>query len=368
MRAGRQSGNVLELSSLSKVFGSMTALENLDLVMPAGSLTVILGPAGAAKTTTLRLVAGLEVPSRGSIRIAGKDVADLPPNRRDIAMIFDNLALYPDKTGFGNIASPLMIAGISKPEIAERVGRIAELLRVEHVLNRLPRTMSGGERQRVAFGRALVREPALFLLDEPLSSLDAMLRLELRTELKRLQREHGYSFLLATPEFTEALALADEVVFLRAGRVHQVAPPQVLYDLPADIDTARFVGVPEINICPAEFDPSEGGRIRCAGMIFPAPRPFLRELDGAPTRFQAGIRPEGVVVLPAGAGHAQAKTIDVESHGLKSTIVVEVGGTRLRVSLPADARGVPRIDEIVSIEIDPDFMVAFDYEAGFRLF
>ena len=311
MTASQQIADVLELSNLSKVFGRVTALENLDLVVPAGSLTVILGPAGAGKTTTLRLVAGLEVPSRGSIRIAGRDVANIPPNRRDVAMVFDNLALYPNRTGFGNIASSLIIAGMSKTAIAERVRHIAQLLRVEHVLDRLPATMSGGERQRVAFGRAFVRQPALFLLDEPLSNLDAMLRLELRAELKRLQRESGYSFLLATPEFTEALALADEVVFLRAGRVHQVAPPQVLYDLPADIDTARFVGAPEINICPAEFDPAEGGRIRCASTVFSAPPTFLRELDGASIHFKAGIRPECIVILPPDSGRAQAKTIDI---------------------------------------------------------
>jgi multiple sugar transport system ATP-binding protein len=368
MTTGQPIRDVLELAQLSKHFGKVIALESLDLVVPAGSLTVILGPAGAGKTTTLRLVAGLEVPTAGSIRIAGRNVARIPPNRRDVAMIFDNLALYPNRTGFDNIASPLMIAGMNNPEIAKTVKRIAKLLQVEHVLDRLPRTMSGGERQRVAFGRAFVRQAALFLLDEPLSNLDAMLRLELRAELKRLQRESGYSFLLATPEFTEALALADEVVFLRAGRVHQVAPPQVLYDRPADIETARFVGAPEINICSAQFDPSECGRISCAGMTFPAPETFSKELGTAAVRFRAGIRPESIAIGPPDAGRANARTIDVESHGLKSTIVVDVSGSRLRVSLPADAPVVPKINEIVAIDIVPERILAFDYEAGFRLF
>lgn len=359
--------DVLELAGLSKVFGKVTAVQRLDLVVPAGSLTVILGPAGAGKTTTLRLVAGLETPTSGSIRIAGRDVSGIPPNGRDVAMIFDNLALYPNKTGFDNIASPLKIAKRRKSEIDGRVGRIADLLHIGHVLDRLPRTMSGGERQRVAFGRAFVREPTLFLLDEPLSSLDAMLRLEVRAELKRLQRELGYSFLMATPDFTEALALADEVIFLREGRVHQGAPPQVLYDKPADIHAARFVGAPEINICPAEYDPNEGGRLHCAGMTFPAPQPFRDGLGQTPLRFQAGIRPEDISVLAPKAGRARGRIVDVEPHGLKATVVVDLGEGTLRASIGANALVSPKIDEIVSIDIVPQRLLAFDYETGLRL-
>lgn len=364
----QSSADVLELTGVSKVFGEVTALQSLDLAMPAGSLTVILGPAGAGKTTTLRLVAGLETPTGGNIRIAGKDVSSIPPSGRDVAMVFDNLALYPNKTGFDNIASPLKIAGKSRMEIAGRVGRIADLLHVGHVLDRLPRTMSGGERQRIAFGRAFVREPALFLLDEPLSSLDAMLRLELRAELKRLQREHGYSFLMATPDFTEALALADEVIFLREGRVHQGAPPQVLYDKPADIHAARFIGAPEINICAAEYHPSGGGQLRCAGMTFPAPQPFLDELGQTPMRFQAGIRPEDIAVFAPESGAARGRIVDVEPQGLKATVVVDVGEETLRVSIGANAPVSPKIDQVVSIDVIPQRVLAFDYETGLRLF
>ena len=360
--------NVLELTDVSKVFGRLTALDRLDLVVPAGSLTVILGPAGAGKTTTLRLVAGLEAPTSGAIRIAGRDVGGVPPNGRDVAMIFDNLALYPNKTGFDNIASPLKIARESASAINDRVNRIAGLLHVEHVLDRLPRTMSGGERQRIAFGRALVREPTLFLLAEPRSSLDAMLRLELRAELKRLQRDHGYSFLMATPDFAEALAVADEVIFLREGRVHQGAPPQVLYDKPADIHVARFVGAPEINICAAEYDPSEGGRVACAGATFAAPPLCLDGFGQAATRFQAGIRPEDITVRAPGLGGLGGRIVDVEPHGLKSTVVIDVGQEKLRVSIDANAPISPRVDELVSVEVAPQRVLAFDYETGLRLF
>ena len=361
------SNNVLEFAGVSKSFGKVTALQRLDLVVPTGSLTVILGPAGAGKTTTLRLVAGLETPTQGSIHIAGRDVSSVQPNGRDVAMIFDNLALYPNKTGFDNIASPLKIARKSKAEIADRVDRISGLLRVGHVLDRFPRTMSGGERQRVAFGRAFVREPALFLLDEPLSSLDAMLRLELRAELKRLQREHGYSFLMATPDFTEALALADEVIFLRDGRVHQGAPPQILYDNPADIHVARFVGSPEINICPAEYDPGEGGQLRFAGATFPAPQSFLDGFNQTPIRFQVGIRPEDITMLAPDASKPQGRILDVETQGLKATIVIDVGEETFRVSIGANAAFWPKIDQTVSIDIIPQRLLAFDYETGLRL-
>ena len=360
--------DVLELDKLSKSFGSLLALDSLDRVVPVGSLTVILGPAGAGKTTSLRLIAGLETPTSGSIRIAGRDVTDLPTNKRDVAMIFDNLALYPNKTGFENIANPLRVAGVRDPDLSERVNRMAGLLQIGHILDREPRTMSGGERQRVAFGRAFVREPALFLLDEPLSSLDAMLRLELRAELKRLQRERGYSLVMATPDFTEALALADEVIFLCEGRVHQGAPPQVLYDKPADIRTARFVGTPEINICPADYEPGEGGRIRCAGAVLAAPPMFLKEFEDKATRFQAGIRPEDIIVRGPEAGGVVGKVVDLEPHGLKSTVVVEVGDRVLRVSLGANASVAPKMDDAVSLEIASERLHAFDYETGIRMF
>ena len=200
--------NVLQVENLSKSFRRKRALDQVSFAVPEASLTVLLGPAGAGKTTTLRCIAGLDQPDAGSISICGRDVGGWEPKDRDVALILDSLALYPDKTGLQNIASPLLIRGLPWSEIEKQVEDMAHMLKVGHVLNRLPKTMSGGERQRIALGRALVRSPRLFLLDEPLSSLDAMLRIELRAEIRRLQRERGYSFLLATPDFNEEIGRA----------------------------------------------------------------------------------------------------------------------------------------------------------------
>jgi multiple sugar transport system ATP-binding protein len=191
---------VLELRSISKNFGDNQALKDISLTVPHGSLIVLLGPAGAGKTTTLRIIAGLEAPSSGEVFIEGHDFTQHQPNQRDIAMIFDNLALYPNKNGFDNIAAPLRIAKTPKAEIHDRVMEMAELMKISHILDRTPGTFSGGERQRVALGRAMIRQPRFYLLDEPLSSLDFMLRIDLRSELKRLQQESGRTFLFATPD------------------------------------------------------------------------------------------------------------------------------------------------------------------------
>ena len=250
--------NLLELRSISKNFGAVQAVRDLSLEVQRGSLIVLLGPAGAGKTTTLRIIAGLEAPTSGQVWVEGQDFTKLQPNQRDIAMIFDNLALYPNKTGYENVASPLKIARMPKDQIAKRVDEISGLLKIGHILDRLPATFSGGERQRVALGRAMVREPRFYLLDEPLSSLDFMLRIELRTELKRLQRDLGRTFIFATPDYTEALALADTVCVLLEGEVRQIARAQELYDEPADRDVARFVGNPKINIVSGRLSRENG--------------------------------------------------------------------------------------------------------------
>ncbi|MEL6316216.1 MAG: ABC transporter ATP-binding protein, partial [Pseudomonadota bacterium] len=290
---------VLSAQGLSKRFGrGVQALEGVDLALPEASFVALLGPAGAGKTTLLRTLAGLEIPDAGRVLIHGRDATALEPKDRDVAMIFDSLALYPNKTGAENIASALKIRGAPPEEIEAKTAAVAETLKVRHILKRLPRTMSGGERQRIALGRALVRDPAFFLLDEPLSSLDAQLRVELRAELRRLQRERRATILYATPDYAEALAVADMVVVLLEGRVRQVAPPQTLYDAPVDRDVARFVGAPEINLVAADYDPAEGGRLRLGPLRAPAVAAHRRIFNGAPARFDAGVRPEALTVAP----------------------------------------------------------------------
>ncbi len=360
----------LAVDGLSRRFGGNAALDGVGFSVPQGALTVILGPAGAGKTTTLRVVAGLDTPDAGTVELAGRDAAGLEPRERDIAMIFDNLALYPDKTGFQNIANPLVIRRVNRDEIETRVSEVAATLQITHVLHRLPKTMSGGERQRVALGRALVRTPSLFLLDEPLSSLDAKLRIELRAELKRLQRERGCTFLMATPDFNEAMAIGDTVVLLRQGRVVQVDAPQRLYDAPVDREAALFVGAPQINLLEASYVPGTGGgHMVTAGVQLAAPAHLALAFGGAARRFELGIRPENLrLTEPASSstpGTITGELADIEALGLKSVLTVVNPAARLRVLVDsAEARSL-RLGQPVGLEaVNTPRMLAFDPDGG----
>lgn len=357
----------LQVQGLSKRFGRTEALADVHLSVPQGSLTVLLGPAGAGKTTTLRIIAGLDQPDAGRIVMRGADVGALQPKDRDVAMIFDNLALYPNRTGFDNIASPLAIRRMPPDVIETQVKAMAATLRIAHVLYRLPKTMSGGERQRVALGRSLVRNPSLFLLDEPLSSLDAMLRIELRAELKRLQRESGHTFLLATPDFAEAMAVADRVVMLRAGRVVQVADAQSLYDAPADREVARFVGAPEINLLPASLRDAPPGMFHLAGGTVPMPAHLVAPLSGSDPEFEVGIRPEHVTLAEPAASSVRGALVDVEPLGLKSALTIRNEAAEIRMVADASAVRALRIGETLGLTIATDHAVAFHRVSGVRL-
>jgi multiple sugar transport system ATP-binding protein len=355
----------LVLENLTRRFRGKTALDDVSFTVERASLTVLLGHAGAGKTTTLRLIAGLDRPDSGRVLLSGRDVAGWQPKDRDVAMIFDNLALYPDKTGFENIASPLFIRGAPKAEIEEKVLALAGVLRIGHTLKRLPGTMSGGERQRIALGRALIRSPQLFLLDEPLSSLDAKLRIELRAELRRLQSEHGYSFLMATPDFNEALAIADVVVMLRQGKVVQIAPPQQLYDEPVDRATALAVGAPLINLLPARQD---GGDILAAGWRLPAPPHLARALAAGPGDFELGVRPENLCLADPDGAALGGELADVEPLGLKSVLTVRRGDAEVRVLVESAAATPLRPGQAIGLAVvRPALLHAFDAASGIRL-
>ncbi len=360
---------VLILDGLRKSFRGKTALTGVSFAVPRASLTVILGCAGAGKTTTLRLIAGLDQPDAGRVVIGGRDVSGWEPKDRDIAMILDNLALYPNRTGYANIASPLLIRGEPPEEIERKVTEMATMLKVAHTLQRLPKTMSGGERQRIALGRALIRTPSLFLLDEPLSSLDAMLRIELRAELKRLQREQGHSFLLATPDFTEAMAVADTVVMLRQGRVVQIARPQDLYDDPVDREAATFVGAPQINLAAASHVPGEGG----GQILFAATRiavpPHLRDgVASGPRDFELGIRPENLALADPGGAQIRARLADIEPLGLKSVLTVRNEAAELRVLVESAETHALTLNQAVGLNLtNTPKLLAFDPSSGQRL-
>jgi multiple sugar transport system ATP-binding protein len=365
---------VLEARELSKQYGQKTALDKVSFSIPKESFVVLLGPAGAGKTTTLRLLAGLERENGGDVLMDGNSVAGLEPRERDIAMIFDKLALYPHKTGFQNMAGPLLERKLPREEIRRRVDAVAEELRIAHILDRLPKTMSGGERQRIALGRALVRSPRVFLLDEPLSSLDAPLRFKLRSELKRLQREERHTFLMATPDFSEALAVADMVLLLRAGRIVQASPPGDLYASPVDCEAALFVGSPQIALLRAVV---REGRIHCAGLSFPLPAslenaaPRLRQSgEGG---FVLGIRPERVRAqlpfpsapdgeAPAGAPACSVgEVVDVESQGLRSLITVRREEEQIGMFCSVAQRAQIRIGQNLAFSLsDWEGLPAFD--------
>lgn len=358
--------SVLRLQGINKAFRGVTALEDVAFDVPEASLTVILGPAGAGKTTTLRVIAGLEQPDAGDVLLQGQQVNKWEPKDRNVAMIFDNLALYPNKSGFENLASPLRIAKVPYAEIKQRVESMAGTLKVGHTLGRLPKTMSGGERQRIALGRALIRTPSLFLLDEPLSSLDAMLRIELRAELKRLQRECGCTFLMATPDYTEALAIADTVILLREGKVVQMAAPQELYDLPADAQAATFVGAPQINLVPGCYDP-ETQALQLAGGFIPASDAFQTAGLEQEKPFDVGIRPENLCLAAPESASIKAEVADMEPLGLKSVLTVRNDAAELRVLLETVKAREVAIGQAVGLDVcSKENILAFDQTTGKR--
>src|ERR1700704_2475918 len=246
----------LELRGLRKSFGLMDVLHGIDLALADGEMLVIVGPSGCGKSTLLRLVAGLERPTSGRVLVDGRDVTHADPSERDIAMVFQNYALYPHMTVFDNMAYGLRIRGLSREDIAHRVDEAAALLGLSELLGRKPRQLSGGQRQRVAMGRAIVREPKLFLFDEPLSNLDATLRVRTRAEIRRLQRRLGVTSLYVTHDQVEAMTLGDRLLVLHQGRPAQLATPMEIFEHPADPYVAGFIGAPAMNFLPATLTES----------------------------------------------------------------------------------------------------------------
>src|SRR5947208_13300854 len=249
----------VEFDDVSKVFADGTrAVDKLDLQITDGEFMVLVGPSGCGKTTALRMVAGLEDISDGVVRIGERVVNDLTPKRRDIAMVFQSYALYPHLSVRDNIAFPLKIAKVPKDEIGRRVDEAARILDLEPYLKRKPRALSGGQRQRVAMGRAIVRQPAVFLMDEPLSNLDAKLRVQMRADIKKLQSDLGVTSIYVTHDQVEAMTMGDRVAVMRKGELQQVAPPQELYDRPVNVFVGGFIGSPAMNMLEAKLERSDG--------------------------------------------------------------------------------------------------------------
>ena len=290
----------IELDKLTKVYGDGTrAVSELDLSIGDGEFVVFVGPSGCGKTTALRMIAGLEAITDGVVRIAGEVVNTLPPKDRDVAMVFQNYALYPHMSAYDNMAFALKMRGVEKSEIERRVTSAAETLGLAEVLKKRPRTLSGGQRQRVAMGRAIVREPQAFLMDEPLSNLDAKLRVEMRAEIQRIQRDLRVTTIYVTHDQVEAMTMGDRVCVLRGGVLQQSASPQELYERPANLFVAEFIGSPAMNLVQAELATENGraeARFRSGSLTVPEAvrraRPGLGAYAGR--RLIVGIRPEDI--------------------------------------------------------------------------
>ncbi len=295
------------LSAVTKRFGRITAVRDLDLEVQDGEFVVLLGPTGAGKTTTLRLIAGLEEPDQGQIAIDGIDVTRAPPASRDVALVFQQYSLYPHLSVYDNLAFPLRAPARRWPEdqIRGRVEEIARLLRIEAKLLNRATQLSGGEMQRVAIGRALVRKPAIYLMDEPLSSLDAKLREDLRIELKRIQVDLGATIVYVTHDQIEAMTLADRIGVLEQGRLVQIGAPREIYEAPANVEVARRLGSPPINLLPVD-----------------AFGPVVAPADAA----TVGIRPEDVRI---GQGGRPATVRQVEHLGAETVVLLEVASLQL---------------------------------------
>jgi multiple sugar transport system ATP-binding protein len=288
----------IALEQVGKVYPDGTrAVSDLDMEVADGELVVFVGPSGCGKTSALRMVAGLEDVTEGTVRIGGEVVNEMPPKDRDVAMIFQNYALYPHMSAFDNMAFALKMRKLPKPEIDRRVRRAADVLGLADVLGKKPRTLSGGQRQRVAMGRAIVREPKAFLMDEPLSNLDAKLRVQMRAEVARIQRDLGVTTIYVTHDQSEAMTLGDRVAVLRKGELQQLAPPQTLYADPDNLFVAEFIGSPAMNLLEATLTRQDEAlfarfgphRIRIPDDVVAA-RPALAGYDGR--RLALGIRPE----------------------------------------------------------------------------
>jgi multiple sugar transport system ATP-binding protein len=339
---------------VGKVFSGVQALVDLDLEVPDGKFLALLGPSGCGKTTALRILAGLEEPTSGQVFIGQDDVTKLQPRDRDVAMVFQSYALYPHKSVADNIAYPLRVRKIDKKERELRVGKVAELLSITPLLGRMPRQLSGGQRQRVALARAIVREPRAFLMDEPLSNLDAQLRLQMRIEIKRLQRELATTTLYVTHDQVEAMTMADMVAVMNDGRLQQLAAPGDLYRRPANLFVARFCGSPPMNVLPGEVN--DGVFQHPAGAV-----QLGRSDRSGPVTL--GFRPEhATVVEPGTAGSLAAEVYVVEPLGNETLLALRLGDEL--INLRAAASVNPAIGSACGVLPVTDHLHLFDVETG----
>jgi len=345
------------LRHVSKNWGSFVAVRDQSLAIRDGEFMVLLGPSGCGKTTTMRMIAGLEEPSSGDILIGGQRVNDLPPRERDIAMVFQSYGLYPHMSVAENIGYPLKLRGIKGAERDARIRAAAAKVELEPLLHRRPKELSGGQRQRVALARAIVRRPTVFLMDEPLSNLDAKLRVSTRAEIKHLQHELGVTTVYVTHDQIEAMTLAHRVAVMNQGEIRQLATPEVIYDEPADLFVAGFIGSPPMNLVPGTH---ADGRFLAPGGLDAVTR-VARHAG----RAVLGVRPEDVTVCAAGQGDVDAAVYAVELTGDAVLVTVLVGEARLIAK--ADRSWRAEIGRTIGLSLAPNRLHLFDAETTKRL-
>ncbi|MDG4881246.1 sn-glycerol-3-phosphate ABC transporter ATP-binding protein UgpC [Mesorhizobium sp. WSM4884] len=347
------------ITNVAKAFGTVKVLHEVSVDIADGQFVVLVGPSGCGKSTLLRMVAGLETVSGGTISIGDRIVNNLPPAKRDIAMVFQNYALYPHKTVEQNMAFALKLRGTDQAVVAERVKRAADILDLNPYLKRYPRQLSGGQRQRVAMGRAIVRNPQVFLFDEPLSNLDAKLRVQMRTEIKELHQRLKTTTIYVTHDQIEAMTMADKIVVMRDGRIEQVGAPLELFDRPANLFVAGFIGSPAMNLLKGTVKKSEKPIVDIAGLAFPMP-PRITAADGQAVVY--GVRPEHLGIHPDGV----ASTISVvEPTGSETLVFVRFGEGEM-VALFRERHDFKPGD---TLKLRPrlDHVHLFDAETGKRL-
>jgi len=366
----------LEIEQLFKRYGAVDVLKGIDLSIEEGGFLVLVGPSGCGKSTLLNTIAGLETVSEGEIRIAGRRVNELHPSKRDIAMVFQSYALYPNMTVAGNIAFGMEMRGVAKAERDAAVARVAEMLQIGHLLDRRPSQLSGGQRQRVAMGRALVRDPQVFLFDEPLSNLDAKLRVDMRTEIKRLHQSMGTTIVYVTHDQIEAMTLATRIAVLKDGILQQFGTPAEIYNAPVNVFVADFMGSPAMNLVPARARRQDGRPM--VALARSGEPDLLLGLAGSAERIAAedrdvlvGIRPEAITDAD-GADRNSRHIVEaeclvevVEPAGADTYVVTRLGGREVIARMRSDARISP--GERIPFAFNMEKAVFFDPQTEARV-
>ena len=348
----------VELIDIQKTFGTFVGVETSSMTVADGEFMVFLGPSGCGKTTTMRMIAGLVEPTEGQVVIGGEDVTDAPPKDRDIAMVFQNYGLYPHMTVGDNIGYPLKVRGLSKEDRRRRVAEVADKVELGPLLDRRPAALSGGQRQRVALARAIVRRPNAFLMDEPLSNLDAQLRVTMRAEIKHLQRELGITTIYVTHDQIEAMTLAYRIAVMSKGSIQQLGTPEDIYDTPANLFVAGFIGSPPMNLIAGAVT---GGTFRAEGIAVPLGADLARDRDAV----TLGIRPENIAMTQGEDGHATGKVYSFEMTGDAVLATIDVG--KARICARGDRRLRAGLGQPLSFRIDPASCHLFNGETGRRI-